>query len=376
MHPTIDNGAVIHSPMHDSGGGVQQHVNTMLTSIAIAEQIDIVSITFQDVTKKYLKLSIHLVFVKVISALFKIPERITHEITSAIGRLFDSFLDPLRSMVLTITEEEERLELAPVERPATTLFLELTDYHEEAGNIVGELRESVVKSLPSIPDMFFVLANSIILEFFSSLESVISNIFSNPVNAITIFIRSVFSVIVSLIGLIIAIIPSPHEKYPPWVYLPSIRLLFSRVEPYIESLAETILSPFARFIIFLFNLPIISSIGKWIETIAVKICHVLRDVTVLLKDLFVTVLRTVTPLIEGMVNTFYGIVLVFIRGIVVIYYTIYFWSYSFFRTAVPAKKLSSLLEGAMEMASITIPAKIAITTYRKILSFVRMVISL
>jgi len=366
----------MNSPMHDSGGGVQQHVNTMLTSIAIAEQIDIVSITFQDVTKKYLKVSIGLVFVNLIFALLKIPGRIIDKITSAIGGLFDSFIDPLRSMVLTITEEEERLGLAPVERPTTTLFLELTDYYEEAGNIVDELEESVIKSLPSIPDMFSMLANSIILEFFSSLEYVISNIFSNPVNAITIFIRSVFSVIVSLIGLIIAIIPSPHEKYPPWIYLPSIRLLFLRTKPYIESLAETILSPFAWFIIFLFNLPIISSLRKWIEKIAIKICHVLRDVTVLLKDLFVTVLRTVTPLIEGMVNTFYGIVLVFIRGVVVIYYSIYFWSYYFFRTVVPAKKLFSLLEDAMRMISITIPGKIAITSYRKLLSLVRSVVPL
>jgi hypothetical protein len=311
---------------------------------------------------------------KIIYDILELIRRFIGDITFAIGKLLDSFINPLENLVLTVTEEERMLGLAPIERPATELFLEFTEQDKIMREIVKELEETFIESLPSIPALIYISTTSLILEFFASMESAILEFFEEPVRASNTLVRGIFSVFTSLIGIVISIIPSPHEKYVPWSLLPPIRLLTMRVELYAESIAESIIAPFSPFIVRFFQISFVKSITGIAKKIITKILKIIRTVTIWINGIFIEGVKIITPLVGGAADVFYSIALVIMRGILLVIYETHISVYYIFRTFAPARELLSLVDKTMQTVSIILPERIGMWFYRTMLSLAREIV--
>jgi hypothetical protein len=306
----------------------------------------------------------------IISGALRSIKRLVDRIILAVGTLLDSFVDPLRTLVLTVTEEETRLGLAPVERPATQLFMEFSGYYDEIGDLISEMLEGVFKTLPTMSNVVYVGGSSIIMEFFSKLEFIVVQMFEDPAQAITDFTGAIFSVAVSLIRVLMDIIPSPHEKYAPWSYLPAVRLLLLRTGPYAESIVKSVTSLFSPMIIFVISL-MPKSVTNYIQRGIIKGCSGVKSVTLWVNKTFAAILTQASPFIAGIIGTFYKLTEVSIRTILVIIYSTYIWVYTFFRTVTPARAFYDAVENFLELISVSLPGKISTTLYRRLLSAAR-----
>lgn len=252
---------------------------------------------------------------------------LSQTVSNFIQFIINSYISPLESLVLSITERQESLGIE-TGGGATSLFITMVQYLDEVNKLVTVLRESLIVSMQTLPDTFLVSTTNTIDELFRSISAAAPEKFSNFSNFVNLMITSIFSAIISLLGFISISIPHPHEEYFPLNLIPRIRISVMQLYPTVQTLGLAAPTSFlSRVISFVYNLPIIKQVCDFIIQIEVRLLVIVQDILSIIMIGVQRVLKLLTPFLSSITEGLYYIVQIVIALLVIQIYFIYFWIY-------------------------------------------------